>query len=122
MNEPVSSYRGDDAYAFISYAHEDRDLVQAELSWLNGQGINTWFDEGIHPGSDWSDELAKAIAGSQCFVFFVTPRSVLSRTCLDELAYAQNQNSPVVAIHLEPTELSGGLASVSYTHLRAHET
>ena len=105
----IAAYRGDEPYAFVSYAHEDAEVVFAELAALTEQGVRVYYDEGIHPGHTWHDALAKAIEQCAVFVLFVTARSVASRNCQRELAFALDNDKPVVAVHLEDTELPSGL-------------
>jgi TolB-like protein len=107
---PFPAYKGDQPYIFVSYAHEDAEFVYPELKWLNDRGINVWYDEGISPGSRWSDALAQALADSAHFVFFVSPRSASSHNCLDEVGFALEREKPLLAVHVEPTELPAGLA------------
>lgn len=109
VSKPFPAYRGDEPYLFASYAHEDAELVFAELTWLREQGFNVWYDEGIEPGTRWSDELAKALSNASVLLFFVTPRAVASHHCLDEVNFALDQKKPTIAIHLTPTDLTPGL-------------
>lgn len=109
-DKPFPAYEGDAPYFFVSYAHEDADTVYPELGWLRDAGFNIWYDEGISPGSRWSDALAQAIADAAHVVFFVTPRSVASKNCLDEVGFALERDKPSLAIHLAPTQLPPGLA------------
>lgn len=106
---PFASYAGSDAFAFVSYAHRDADEVYAELSWLNESGINVWYDEGLHGGDRWNDELAKAIRASAVFLYFVTPRSVQSSHCLRELNFAMSAEIPILSVYLETTDLPDGV-------------
>ena len=68
---PFRSYRGRDAYAFVSYAHDDSTAVFNLLADIYRRGINVWYDEGINPGVQWRRELAGAIEGSSLKVFKV---------------------------------------------------
>lgn len=47
---PFIAYSGDEPFLFVSYSHADSQAVYDELRWLNGQGVNIWYDEGISPG------------------------------------------------------------------------
>ena len=76
MQKPQPSYHGDEPYVFVSYSHTDIELAYAEIAWLQDHGFNVWWDEGISPGSEWSDVLADAIQGCATFLYFITPRSV----------------------------------------------
>ncbi|MDK1025062.1 MAG: TIR domain-containing protein [Gammaproteobacteria bacterium] len=109
MERPFPAYQGDEPYIFVSYAHEDDALVYSEIQWLHDQGFNIWYDEGISPGSRWSEELATSLQNSALFLYFGSPHSVDSRHCLDEINLALDANIPTIAVHLEETELTPGL-------------
>ena len=109
MERPFPAYIGDAAYVFVCYAHEDAEVVYPELQRLHDRNVNIWYDEGISPGREWTQALADAIEGSSQFLYFVSQKSVVSRNCRNEIQYAAARDKPVVAVHLEPTELPGGL-------------
>jgi|TARA_B100000315_G_scaffold207141_1_gene201822 TolB-like protein len=106
---PLPAYKGDQPYVFVCYAHADSDLVYPELSWLVDRGCNIWYDEGIAPGEEWTEELARAIEGASHFLYFVTPDSIQSRNCRDEVNFALENDQHLVAVHLKETQLTGGL-------------
>jgi TolB-like protein len=110
MERPFSAYSGNEPYAFVCYAHADANTVYPELTWLRDLGYNIWYDEGISPGEEWTQELANAIEGASHFLFFVSSASIESRYCRNEIQYATTLDKPILAIHLEPTQLSGGLS------------
>ncbi len=109
MDRPFPAYQGDDSYTFVCFSHADADVVYRELVWLRGQGCNIWYDEGITPGKEWTQELADAIEGADHFLFFVTPDAVQSKYCRDELNFARNRNKQLASVHLKQTLLTGGL-------------
>ena len=109
MNKPFRAYSGDQPYIFVSYAHEDSNAVYPEMKWLHDQGFNVWYDEGISPGTVWRTELADSIMGAGLFLFFVTPRSVVSGNCEKEVNFAIDHDIPVLTVHLEETDLPSGM-------------
>ena len=109
MDQPFPAYEGDEPYVFVSYSHEDESAVYKEIRWLQDQRVNVWYDEGISPGSEWSDALAQAIEGCTHFVYFLTPGSVASENCRRELIFAQEEHRQVLAVYLEETEVPSGL-------------
>lgn len=109
MDRPFAAYKGSEPYVFVSYAHEDNDSVYAEIQWLKDQGFNIWYDEGISPGSEWHQELADRIDDCSLFLYFVTPRSARSEHCQREVHYAIDHGMQLLAVHLEETELPGGV-------------
>lgn len=104
-------------YVFICYAHDERDTVVEQIDWLRSQGLTVWFDEAIEAGSRWSDDLARAVEGCSAFVYFLSPRSVSSRYCLDEVHFALECSRPIVPVEIAPVTLTPGLKlSIGGTH------
>ena len=106
---PFPAYRGNEPYIFVSYAHKNAEAVFTEINRWNKQGYNIWYDEGIAPGNEWEDEIAKALENCTLFVVFITPDSIESKNCRDEIYFALDSGLPIIAIHLVRTELKGGL-------------
>ena len=106
---PYPAYRGDKPYAFVSYAHADADLVFEEIRKFNESGFNVWYDEGIAPGNEWTDEIADALSGCTVFVVMITPRSANRINVTNEINYALSEGKQFLAIHLENTELQRGV-------------
>jgi len=104
-------------YVFVCYAHDERDVVREQVAWLRSQGVTVWYDEAIEAGSRWSDDLAHAVDGCAAFLFFLSPRSVGSRYCLDEVHFALECDRPIVPVELAPVTLTPGLRlSLGATH------
>jgi hypothetical protein len=110
ISPPFPAWRGAEPYIFVSYAHKDRHAVYPSMAELHRRGYRIWYDEGIVPGAVWPERLADAIERSSCFLLFVSPRLVASRHCLDEVFFAIERGKPVVAVHLEKTDLPSELA------------
>jgi TolB-like protein len=109
VEKPFTAYRGDEPYVFVCYAHEDANAVYPILSQLHSQGTRVWYDEGVSPGLNWRDEVAKALVSCDVVLFFVTPKSVISSNCLKELNFALSRERRILVTYLEPTELPPGL-------------
>ena len=109
MDRPFPAYKDDEPYVFVSYAHSDSSSVYPELVWLKECGLNIWYDEGIEAGTEWREELGQAILNAGLFLFFVTPESVQRENCRKELNLAVEEHIPVLAVHLEHTDLPAGL-------------
>jgi serine/threonine-protein kinase len=109
LERPFPAYKGDEPYVFVSYAHADDEIVYPEIQWLHDQGFNVWYDEGISPGTVWRDELAESIDGSSLFLYFITPQSIDSDNCQREVNFAVDHQIPLLAVHLEETDLTSGM-------------
>jgi len=110
MDRPLPAYDGEHPYVFLSYSHEDANLVYPELRWLQDQGFNIWWDEGISPGATWRNELVQALHGCSLILYFITPNSVESEQCIREINFGLDEyHCPVLAIHLVETTLPDAL-------------
>lgn len=106
---PFIAYKGGDPFIFVSYSHKDGKEVFAEIARLHRLGYRIWYDEGIEPGSEWSDEIAKAVEKAAYFIVFVSENAIRSPNVRKEINFALNLGKPFVAIHLAETKLSPGL-------------
>ena len=106
---PFPAYWGNEPYLFISYAHADAQMIYKEIVKFHNQGYNVWYDEGISPGNEWTDDIAEALTKCALFVVFFTPRSAISPNVQNEINFAIDEKIPFIAIHLEPTILPSGI-------------
>jgi hypothetical protein len=106
---PFDAYKGDAPYIFVSYAHKNSELVYAHITRLHNEGFRIWYDEGIDPGADWSDEIASALVGSAVFLVFISDAAVASHNVRKEIVFAIDQRKYMVCVHVEETELPSGL-------------
>ncbi len=102
-------YEGNEAYAFISYAHKDNETVLPLISDLNEKGLRVWFDEGIEAGSEWPEYLAEHLAKASVVLAFISGNFDESKYCRREMHYATKLNKPIISIYVDDTELSYGL-------------
>lgn len=108
---PLRAYNGDESYIFVAYSHEDSGLVYPQIRWLQDQGFNIAWDEGISPGAVWRSEIAETIRGCSLLLYFTTPNSVKSEHCIREVNFALDEHHrPVLAVHLLETVLPDALA------------
>ena len=106
---PFEAYQADDSYIFVSYAHRDKKIVYPEIARLNSLGYRIWYDEGITPGSEWSDQIGNAIQKCNTFLVFISPQSVASENVRKEIYFAMGKKKLFLAIHIENTQLPPGL-------------
>ena len=60
----IEAYKGSEKYIFVSYAHKDSEQVFPIMKMLKSRGYRIWYDEGIVPGSEWTDHIAKRLNNS----------------------------------------------------------
>lgn len=105
----MEAYEGSESYIFISYAHRDSDKVMPILRRLRESGCRVWYDEGIAPGSEWPEDIARHLDGSAMVIAFVTPNSMASANCRREINFALSREKPFLSVVLEPTEMPLGM-------------
>jgi WD40 repeat protein len=103
---------------FISYSRANADFARRLNEALQIQGKTTWFDqENIAAGVDFQQEIYHGIENSDNFLFIISPSSIHSPYCIDEVSYAQNLHKRFVTVlHLPvpPAELPLALANVQW--------
>jgi len=104
-----TAYEGPEKYVFISYAHADRDEVFKVLYELEKNGCRFWYDDGIAPGSEWAEDIARHLNASAAVMAFISKNAVKSSNCRREINYALSKEKPFLSVVLEATDMSEGL-------------
>lgn len=118
MEKPLPAYAGSDPFVFVCYAHLDSALVYPEILQLQTLGFRIWYDDGISPGSEWSEAIAQAIETCQVFLYYITPNAVASEHCRREVNFALEQSCSMLAVHLTETNVPSAL-KLSLSHRQA---
>ena len=105
----VEAYKGTDNYIFVSYAHKDSGRVFPIIKRLQSRGYRIWYDEGIVPGSEWTEDIAAHLNDCAMVIAFVTPNSMGSINCRREINFALSKEKPFLSVALEPTEMPPGI-------------
>ena len=106
---PFDAYDGTEPFIFVSYAHKDGRRVYPELKRLHEMGYRIWYDEGIDPGNEWPEEIAKALGRAALFLVFISENAIGSKNVKNEINFALNRDKPFLAIHLQEVILPDGL-------------
>nr|WP_159059497.1 toll/interleukin-1 receptor domain-containing protein [Streptomyces antibioticus] len=85
---------------FISYAREDSPFVEDTLSpWLREQGSSCWVDLHELPGGvHFPTRIATGIVGSKAFLFVLSPDSLASEHCREELTVAVRDHKRLIPV------------------------
>lgn len=105
----LKPYKGDGNYIFISYSHKNMNEVLGFIETLQNNGYNVWYDEGIDPGTEWDDNIAKHIENCSFFIAFITTEYVESQNCRDEMSFARDLNKERLLVYAEDVELPRGM-------------
>ena len=85
---------------FLSYAREDKDFVERLTVALAARGKDVWIDvEDIRGGaSDWRASVWAGIEAATAMMFVLTPDSLASTVCGEELQHATDLNKRIIAV------------------------
>ena len=107
---------------FVSYAREDQPFVRKLHEALQRRRRDTWVDwEGIVPTEEWMEKIRSAIDSAQAFVFVISPNSVASAVCGQEIDHAAKQSKriiPIVARDVDAGSVHPAVAKLNWLHLR----
>lgn len=106
LKSPFRAYNGDEPYIFISYKHNDADMVYPVIKQFNDHGFNIWYDEGLPYGENFDIIIPEKIENSALFVNFITNECMACASnsedyMIKESDIAQYLEKPIVAIYLE---------------------
>lgn len=120
-NTPVA-YRGDEPYAFVSYAHQDSDEVYPIITTIQKKGARIWYDEGIDLGDEFTEIIAPKIQAANVFILMITPSIMSAGWVRKELAFATKKGKKVICVHVTDTILSPGveLTISSYSEIKKY--
>ncbi len=84
---------------FVSYSRRDNDFARRITENLKSANHEVWIDwEDIPPTADWWQEISNGIQKADSFIFIITPDSVHSEVCRDEIEYAVSNNKRFIPI------------------------
>lgn len=90
---------------FISYSRKDEVFVRSLHEALEARDMDAWVDyQDIPRTAVWWDSICKAIDATDTFVFVISPDSVASEVCTDEINYALENNKRIVPIVYRDTD------------------
>src|SRR5579859_4879470 len=87
------------ADVFVSYSRRDSEFVARLAQSIEDRGKSVWLDvEGIADGEVFPEAIKRAIEQSDAFVFVITPESVRSSYCENEVEYARDISKRIVPV------------------------
>ena len=88
---------------FVSYSRRDSGFVARLAEGLQSRGKDVWVDvEGVRDAEVFPAALRRAIEGSDTFLFVITPDSVRSAFCDQEVTHASELNKRIIPLALRP--------------------
>ncbi|NJL40632.1 MAG: TIR domain-containing protein [Leptolyngbyaceae cyanobacterium SM1_4_3] len=107
---------------FISYSRKDKEFVQQLHAALVAHKRDAWVDwQDILPSEKWWKAIEAGIEGAEAFVFVISPDSVESKVCADEIEHALKHNKrlvPIVRRDTEPERVHSALSAHNWLFMR----
>jgi WD40 repeat protein len=108
--------------AFLSYARVNSEFVVGFLrAALRARGHEVWVDVDITGGAKWRERVRRGIEACKALIFVVSPASISSEACRQELEDAVALNKliiPVVYQDAQERLMPAALADVEWVFLR----
>ena len=84
---------------FISYSRKDSDFVHRLFDDIKATGKEVWADfEDIPKAANWWQEIKAGIDAADAFVFIISPDSVNSDICRQEIDHAIESNKRILPV------------------------
>ncbi|HEY9648048.1 MAG TPA: TIR domain-containing protein [Chroococcidiopsis sp.] len=117
--------QSDTANVFISYSRRNKDFVKALHASLQKRGREVWVDwENIPAAADWWREIQLGIEVADSFIFVISPDSIQSTVCKQELEHALQHNKrivPLVFADVDPSIVHPELGKLNWIFFRPQD-
>lgn len=110
--EEIKPYNlNEQSYIFISYAHVDKTIAMPIFKRLKIDGYVFWYDNGIDPGTEWADFIAKKVKKCKFFIALMSRNYIASSNCKDELDFSWKYlpDDRRLLIYLEDVDMPDGM-------------
>lgn len=97
LNPSSTRVSGNDV--FISYSRKDQSFVRRLDEAFRQLNRDPWVDwDEIHKGEEWWQAIQRGIEGADTFVFVISPDSIASSVCREEIEHAAQYNKRFLPI------------------------
>ncbi len=110
---------------FISYSRKDSEFVRRLYAALTAAAREAWVDwEDIPITAEWWSEIERGIEAADSFLFVISPDSVISKVCNQEIEHAVAHNKrliPVVRRDIMGESVNKALARHNWLYAREQD-
>ena len=110
---------------FISYSRKDKAFAEKLNAALEEIGLDPWIDWiDIPPTADWRDQIQKGIESADAFLFLLSPDSVISKICSQEIDHAVKNGKrliPLVARDVTAQDVHSALTKLNWIFFREQD-
>ncbi len=89
---------------FVSYASQDRALIEHLLTSLRRARQQVWWDDQLGGGEAWWHAILEQIRRCEVFIVAVSNNSLASKPCQAELNYAEAVRRPILPVQVGPID------------------
>jgi hypothetical protein len=101
---------------FISYARPDGVFALRLATDLRAEGVDIWMDQlDLRAGDTWDRAVEAALKRCTHLLVILSPASVASRSVMDEVSYALDENKSTIPVLHQPCEIPFRLRRVQRT-------
>ena len=104
----VKPFEGRDTL-FVSYCHSDAAQVFPIIERLAIEGYRVWYDNGVHPGEEWPETIARHMIDAKVCVAMVSAKAAESHNCRNEVTFAVANSMPLLSVVLEDFKMPLGM-------------
>ena len=95
---------------FISHSSKDKIVADSIVAALEAAHIRCWIaPRDIKPGTDWGEEIVKAVSESKILLLIFSSNSNRSQRVLDELNVAISNELVIIPFRIENLDPSGAM-------------
>lgn len=102
-------YEEEKPYIFVSYSHQNQEIVTNILEVIYDKGYNIWYDTGISAGSDPFEYIATHLLKCELAIFFLSSNSSQSHYCKSEINFAISKSKNIICVVLDEFDMPLGL-------------
>ena len=100
---------------FVSYSRKDTEFARQLTERLKAEGLDAWVDWlDIPPSVDWMNEIKRGIEAADIFLFLVSPDSIASTICAEELEHGVLNGKRIIPIIVQDFDAKSAPRNISH--------
>jgi transposase-like protein len=104
-------------HVFLSYSRVDCEYVSRLVEWLEGHGVDAWYDHDIDYGARWEADIERQLDSAAAVLVVMSRAARRSEWVARELARAKERQLPVLPVLLEPDGIVAGAADLQFDNV-----
>ncbi|MEL7501852.1 MAG: TIR domain-containing protein [Cyanobacteria bacterium J06554_6] len=106
ITESIKAADGEMTQIFLSYSEDDRTIQERIRRRLMREGLTVWVNtQDIRTAEDFQSAINRGIEKANTLVFLLSPHSIASEYCQQELSYARKYHKRIIPLLVQPLDL-----------------